>query len=159
MIRAAVETVLECYPAIFFACHRKHVRDEKSHCALSAHQASVLDHLDAVQPTHLHELAGHMGITPSSMSLMVDRLEKGGFIRRARDPHDARRVNLRLTAAGLRIQEQQKVLDPQLVEAMLRRLPSDQRNAALAGLRTLAQAAQEMIASGECKRLRQEARA
>ena len=25
-----VETVLRCYPQIYFACHRRHVRDEKT---------------------------------------------------------------------------------------------------------------------------------
>src|SRR5580700_10319405 len=132
MIRAAVATVLDCYPKIFFACHRTHVRDENTGRALSSHQAGVLDHLDPVEPTHLHELAAHLGVTPSSMSLMIDRLEKGGYVRRSRDTHDARRVNLRLTKAGLRIKEQQKVLDPDLIEAMLRRLPSDERESALA---------------------------
>src|SRR5437764_14511985 len=132
--------VLDCYPKIFFACHRRHVRDDlqatgrRRRRVLSAHQASVLDHLDAVTPTHLHQLAAHLDVTPSTMSLMIDRLERGGYVRRSRDSHDARRINLRLTKSGLRIKQQQKVLDPELVEAMLRRLPPDERAAALAGL-------------------------
>jgi DNA-binding MarR family transcriptional regulator len=156
MIRAAVATVLDCYPKIFFACHRRHVRDETAKRMLSSHQASVLDHLDPVQPTHLHELAAHLGITPSSMSLMIDRLEQGGYVRRSRDTHDARRVNLRLTKLGLRIKEQQKVLDPDLIEAMLRRLPSQERESALAGLKVLARAATELVASGQANRLQKE---
>jgi MarR family transcriptional regulator, organic hydroperoxide resistance regulator len=154
MIRADVATVLDCYPKIFFACHRRHVRDERTKRVLSSHQAGVLDHLDPVQPTHLHELAAHLGITPSSMSLMIDRLERGGYVRRSRDTFDARRINLRLTKAGLRIKEQQKVLDPNLVEAMLRQVPPIERGAALAGLRTLAAAA--LVVSGRASRLQKE---
>ena len=154
MIRAAVATVMECYPAIYFSCHRRHVKDPGSDRLLSTHQASVLDHLDAVEPKHLHELAAHLGITASSMSLMIDRLEQGGYVRRSRDREDARRVNLRLTKAGLRIKEQQKVLDPELVEAMLRKLTVEERESAMAGLRTLAKAAEELIASGRIGRHR-----
>ena len=156
MIRAAVATVLDCYPKIFFACHRTHVRDDSTRRVLSSHQASVLDHLDAVEPTHLHELAAHLGITPSSMSLMIDRLERGGFVRRSRDTHDARRVNLLLTKAGMRIKEQQKVLDPDLVEALFRNLSPVDRETALAGLKILARAATELVASGQANRLQRE---
>jgi DNA-binding MarR family transcriptional regulator len=156
MIRAAIATVLDCYPKIFFACHRTHVRDDGTGRVLSSHQASMLDHLDAIEPTHLHELAAHLGITPSSMSLMIDRLERGGFVRRSRDTHDARRVNLCLTRAGLRIKEQQKVLDPDLVEAMLRKLSAPDRESALAGLKILERAASELVASRDAGRLPRE---
>src|SRR3954469_5811616 len=117
-----VETVLECYPQIYFACHRRHVRDEQSEAVLSAHQASVLDHLDDVEGTSLLELAKHMGVTASTMSLTVDRLERGGYVTRERREEDKRRVELRLTASGVRIKRQQKVLEPELVQAMLARL-------------------------------------
>jgi DNA-binding MarR family transcriptional regulator len=156
MIRAAVATVLECYPKIFFACHRTHVRDEKAKRVLSLRQAGVLDHLDAVESTHLHELAAHLGITASSMSLMIDRLERDGYVHRSRDKKDARRINLRLTAAGVRIKEQEKILDADLVKAMLRRLSPEERESALAGLRSLARAAGELVDSGQASRLQQE---
>jgi DNA-binding MarR family transcriptional regulator len=158
MLRTAVATVLDCYPKIFFACHRRHVRDERGkgkgdeRRVLSAHQASVLDHLDAVTPTHLHQLAGHMDVTPSTMSLMIDRLERGGYVVRSRDAHDARRINLRLTKAGLRIKQQQKVLDPALVGAMLRYLQPAERAAALAGLQSLARAASAVVADRQSRR-------
>jgi MarR family transcriptional regulator, organic hydroperoxide resistance regulator len=155
MIRAAVATVLECYPKIFFACHQSHVTDEKNKRVLSSRQASVLDHLDPVDPTHLHELASHLGVTPSTMSLMIDRLERGGYVRRSRDSRDARRVNLYLTWAGERIKSQQKILAPKLVQAMLRRLSANERASALAGLQTLARAATELVASRQGQQLQQ----
>lgn len=153
MLKSAVETVLRCYPQIYFACHRRHVRDPKTKTVLSAHQASVLDHLDDVEGTSLLELAKHMGVTASTMSLMVDRLERGGYVRRLRSQEDGRRVDLRLTGAGVRIKRQQNVLEPELVEAMLKRLDKDRRRQALAGLNLLAEAAHEMIVSGKLNRL------
>ena len=152
MSRAEVETVLRCYPRIYFACHRRHVRDEQSQKHLSAHQASVLDHLDEVEGTSLLALARHMGVTASTMSLMVDRLERGGYVRRERSPADGRRVDLRLTPAGAGIKKQQKVLEPELIAAMLQRLDETRRQQALHGLELLAEAAGEMIAAGDLQR-------
>jgi len=147
-----VEIVLRCYPQIYFACHRRHVRDEKSKAVLSAHQASVLDHLDDVEGTNLMELARHMGVTASTMSLMVDRLERGGHVTRERSKADKRQVVLRLTPAGARIKRQQKVLEPKLVEAMLGRLDQRRRQEALRGLELLAEAARESVAAGDVNR-------
>jgi MarR family transcriptional regulator, organic hydroperoxide resistance regulator len=156
---SGVEIVLQCYPQIYFACHRRHVRDEKTGAVLSAHQASVLDHLDDVDGTNLLELARHMGVTASTMSLMVDRLARGGHVTRERSKEDGRRVVLRLTPAGVRIKRQQNVLEPNLVEAMLGRWSEGQRDDALRGLELLAEAARELVTSGELNRFLQGARA
>jgi DNA-binding MarR family transcriptional regulator len=153
MHREDVETVLRCYPQIYFACHRRHVRDETTHAQLSAHQASILDHLDDVEGTSLLALARHMGVTPSTMSLTVDRLERGGYVTRERSKADKRRVDLKLTPSGVRIKRQQKVLEPELVAAMLARLGDRPRQQALRGLELLAQAAVEMIRSGDFSRI------
>ena len=144
---------MECYPQIYFACHRRHVRDDQTQALLSAHQASVLDHLDAVDGTSLADLAEHMGVTASTMCLTVDRLERGGYLTRGRNKTDKRRVDLRLTAAGARIKRQQKVLEPELVGAMLARLDRARRQEALRGLELLAEAAVEMIRSGDLQRI------
>jgi DNA-binding MarR family transcriptional regulator len=147
---AGVDTVLACYPKIYFACHMRHVRDQSSRTkVLSAHQASILDHLDSVEPTAVHDLAGHMGVTASTMSLHLDKLESGGYVRRVRSRTDARRVDLRLTPAGVRIKQQQKVLDPRLVELMLTRLSEPERRKALEGLELLAKAALDLISSNQ----------
>ena len=137
------ETVLELYPKIFFACHTRHVRDAATSRTVSARQIQLLDHLDRVEPTLVSELAGHLGVTASTVSITVDRLERGGYVTRRRDPHDGRRVALRVTAAGDRIRQASSVLDPERVEAMLARLPAAQRREAIAGLALLAGAAME----------------
>jgi len=77
------------------------------------------------------------------MSLMVDRLERKGYVGRLRDTADRRRVHLRLTSAGVRIREASSVLDPSRVEALLARLTPIERDDALRGLGLLARAAQE----------------
>lgn len=136
-----VAALLRDYPRIYFACHRRHVRDPQSGALLSSHQASVLDHLDAVDPTTLNELAAHMGVTPGTMSVAVDRLVKGGYVARTVDEADRRRVQLRLTDAGVRVRGAQSVLDPALVADLLATLAPADRDAALHGLALLARAA------------------
>jgi MarR family transcriptional regulator, organic hydroperoxide resistance regulator len=143
---AAARDVLGLYPRIYFACHTRHVRDPQSGRLLSRHQASVLDHLDEVDPITLNGLARHMGVTPGTMSLTIDRLERKGYVVRLRDVADRRRVHVRLTTAGVRVRDASSVLDPALVEAMVGRLSDEDREAAIRGLRLLAGAAQAQMA-------------
>lgn len=142
-----VDKLIGWYARIYFACHRRHVRDPKTRKVLSAHQASILDHLDEVDGTSLFTLANHLGVTASTMSLSIQRLVDAGYVRRERDQKDARRVQIRLTRAGVRIKQQQSVLDPALVEALLERLSPVDRVAALRGLALFAHAADELRAS------------
>src|SRR4051812_46540058 len=146
----AARQVLTLYPQIYFACHTRHVRDPDSQRLLSRHQASILDHLDELDPTTVNELARHMGVTPATISLAIDRLERKGYVARARDTADRRRVHVRLTSAGVRVRHASSVLDPARVDALLARLTEDERARAIHGLELLARAAQaEMHATSE----------
>jgi MarR family transcriptional regulator, organic hydroperoxide resistance regulator len=137
-----VRRVLEAYPRIYFACHTRHVRDPQTGEDVSAHQASILDHLDEVDAMSMSDLAGHMGVTVATMSLAIDRLERKGYARRDRDPQDGRRVLLRATPAGIRLREAKSVLDPVRVEQVLAQLSPADREAGLKGLQMLARAAE-----------------
>ena len=137
----AVRQLMEFYPRIYFACHRRHVRDPKSRRVLSAHQGSILDHLDAREPVMLLELARHMGVTPSTMSLQVEQLVRKGYVTRERDTKDGRRLMLRLSSGGVRVREANSVLDTERVRKMLARLSREECAAGIAGLALLAKAA------------------
>lgn len=149
----AIQRVLDAYPRIFFACHTRHRRDPLTRRLLSQHQASILDHLDDVEPTGLMDLARHMGVTPSTMSLSIERLVRRGYVLRARDPGDRRRRRLRLSPAGVRVKQAQQVLEPSRVRGMLACLSPVERAAALRGLAILARAAAAYMASGPPKRM------
>ena len=144
---------MQSYPKIYFACHTRHVQDEETGQRLSAHRASLLDHLDEVDPTSMLTLAGHMGVTASTMSLTIDRLVGAGYVTRERDAIDARKVALRLTRDGARVKERKSVLDRELVAAMLGRMKARDRAAGLAGLELLAKAAVEFVESRKFKEL------
>jgi DNA-binding MarR family transcriptional regulator len=141
----SVAQLMSFYPRIFFACHTRHVRDPRSGRVLSAHQAGILDHLDEIDPTGLNDLASHMGVTASTMSLTVDRLVRAGYVKRAPDPQDGRRVALRITRSGVRVRDKKTVLDRDLVRALLLRLAPASRREALHGLEVLAGAADELV--------------
>jgi DNA-binding MarR family transcriptional regulator len=147
----AVSQVMRFYPRIFFACHTRHVRDARSRRTISAHQASILDHLDELEPTGLNDLARHMGVTPSTMCITVDRLIRARYVARTRDPRDGRRVALRVTRAGARLRDQKSVLDADLVRALLARLSPAERKDGLRGLELLARAADESVVRRKVK--------
>jgi DNA-binding MarR family transcriptional regulator len=136
-----VAAVFRDYPRIFLSCHRQHLRDPQSGTLLSSNQASILDHLDSVHATTLSDLAKHMGVTASTMSIAVDRLVKLGYVVRELDDVDRRRVRLRLTDAGIRVCAESSVLEPDLVKHMLDQLTPAERREALKGLSLLARAA------------------
>ena len=143
MSKRDVRQLMELYPRIYFACHTRHVRDQREDRTLSSHQASILDHLDEVDATGLTELARHMGVTPSTMSITVSRLVRQGYVERLRAKDDRRRVLLTLSASGARLKAEKSVLDPERCSRVLSRLPAAKRVAALEGLELLATAAQQ----------------
>jgi DNA-binding MarR family transcriptional regulator len=140
-LRPDVAQVFRDYPRIYFACHRRHVRDPRTGTQVSARQVSILDHLDADTPTILGDLADHLGVTPATMSIAIGQLVDRGYVTRVLDPVDRRKVQLRLTDAGVRICAANSVLEPSLVADMLDQLSVRDRKAALRGLELLGRAA------------------
>ena len=143
MVVRSSDDFIALYSQIYFACHTRHVHDPESGTRVSARQASILSHLDSVEPTPLSQLASHMGVTVSTMSIAVDRLVRQGYVVRDRAESDARVRHVRLTTAGERLRAAQKVLEPQLVRAMRSRLSPAERRDALRGLELLGTAARE----------------
>ena len=141
----STDDFIALYSQIYFACHTRHVHDPDTGMRVSARQASILSHLDSVDPTPVSALAAHMGVTVSTMSVAIDRLERQGYIARARAENDGRVRHVTLTPAGERLRSAQKVLDPELVRAMLGRLSPTDRRDALRGLELLGSAAGEQV--------------
>lgn len=59
---------------------------------LNSTDLECLDLLYLAGPTTAGKLAAHSGLTTGAMTAVLDRLERRGFARRRRDPHDRRRV-------------------------------------------------------------------
>ena len=142
MLRSDALRLMDFYPKIYFACHTRHVTDIDTGAKLTAKQASVLDHLDSSEPVTLFDLAMHMGVTPSTMSLSIDRLARMGYVKREKDKSDGRRTHLTLTSEGEKVKKAHSVLDLAAVEAVLNRLGATERKLVLDGLGLLAYAAE-----------------
>ncbi len=139
--KSDVETVLECYVQIHLACHARPATESEGGTEISPHQGKVLGHLQLSTGTTVLDLARHMGVAPSTMSLTLDRLERGGFVRRQKDDEDRRRTMIFLTPLGERTKSRNKVLQPELIAAMLGKLPVARRKEVVRGMRFLMAAA------------------
>jgi DNA-binding MarR family transcriptional regulator len=60
----------------------------------------ILRYLNRESEATIGQLAAHLAVRSSTMSLMIDRLEKTRLVYRSTDPRDARTRNVRLTAEG-----------------------------------------------------------
>src|SRR5512142_1902500 len=70
-------------------------------CGLTVAQAATLEALRP-GPMRLGQLAQSLGISPSTLSRNLVRLESERLLARQADPGDARAAQVRLTAAGER---------------------------------------------------------
>jgi MarR family transcriptional regulator, organic hydroperoxide resistance regulator len=66
-------------------------------------QRMVLRMVGHFGPIYPGDLAEILHVDPSSLTGVLARLEKGGFLKRRRDPRDGRRALLTLSAAGKRM--------------------------------------------------------
>lgn len=145
---STVETILGAWPRIHAACRTRHVRDPEVQGRLSAHQVGILSQLDASDPTMVTELAEHLGVTPSTMSLNLKRLEHAGYVTRERDAADRRVMNVLLTESGERMRDAHTLLDPFRVHGMLQELDGAERRDAVRGLVLMAEAADRLVRRG-----------
>ena len=106
---------------------------------LSEHERQLLHHIPARAPgVTLGEVADHLALPRSSASVLVKDLARRGFVRRARDRRDERRLALLLTAEGARRVAQDSVLDPERLDAALGTLGAAEREALVDALERLA---------------------
>lgn len=143
-----VQVVLGAFPRIDEVCRARPVAASAA-APITTPQARVLRQLDEHDPMMVTELADHLGVTPSTMSLTLSRLQRDGLIRRERDPDDRRVVNVRLTPEGERMRQATASLDPDRVDALLRVLRPEDRRRAVDGLALLAEAADALVARGD----------
>ena len=140
-----LQVVLSTLPRIHEACRARTVLGVPAAEGVSEHQVRILGHLDGTDPTMVTELAEHMGVTASTMSLNLKRLRASGLVTSERDPSDRRVMNVRLTDEGVRVRNALSALDPARVDAMLQRMGPEGRARAVLGLRLLADAAEGLV--------------
>jgi DNA-binding MarR family transcriptional regulator len=133
---SASERFEELYRRVWGALNRPDDPD------LSQHARQLLHHVPAEGVVSLTSLAEHLALPKSTASVLVKELARRGFVHRARDSEDERRLAIALTDQGRARLAADTVLDPQPLAAALARLTPDARTALLDGLEQLAEAAE-----------------
>jgi DNA-binding MarR family transcriptional regulator len=95
-------------------------------------------------PQRLVDLAGALGVAPSTTGRMCDRLTRKGLLRRHRARADRRVVLVSITAAGRAVVDQATARRRELITEILAALPAPQQQDVAAALRAFAEAAGEV---------------
>ena len=92
---------------------------------LTAQQVGVIVLLACGRAHTPYELSRAMSYDSGSMTRMIDRLEKKGFVSRTRSDADRRMVDLKLTPQGLEASKQLPSLGAAVLNAQLRGFSAD----------------------------------
>lgn len=101
------------------------VRDK----GITLQQMHTLEILGISGPLRMKELAGKIGVTTGTLTVMVDRLEKNGHV--ARKPHekDRRSILVELTAQGAKISKEHHELHNGLTREIVSGLNDEEQEA------------------------------
>ena len=95
-------------------------------------------------PQRLVDLAGALGVAPSTAGRMCDRLVRKDLVRRHRGRADRRAVLVSITAAGREVVDQATTRRRELIADVLGTLPVQAQRTVAEGLRAFAEAAGEI---------------
>jgi DNA-binding MarR family transcriptional regulator len=106
-------------------------------CGMTVAQAATLETLLAEPGLRLSDLGRRLGVTASTLSRNLVRLEEAKLVTREADAEDARAARVVLTAAGRRKAEELRRQEEAFAEQVLRRVPAPRQAALVAGLQDL----------------------
>jgi DNA-binding MarR family transcriptional regulator len=137
--------IQQLYPQVFHACHVRHARSRATNrFRVSERDQSLLAHLSLAHGRKPSELARHFGIGLPTLSEALKRLERAGYVERARSGADGRAREVKLTARGADALRGTSVLDDVLLARALEHLTPKERRTAVEGLALLARGCREM---------------
>lgn len=99
-------------------------------------------------PLEAKALAVTLGSSPSAATRLVDGMVKHGWVERARDTADRRKVHVQLTAAGEAQAQALRGMTAQMVQAMLAQIPAEKHAQVIESMRLVRQAAERVHAQG-----------
>jgi DNA-binding MarR family transcriptional regulator len=106
-------------------------------CGVTVAQAATLETLLSEGPLRLGSLGRRLGVTPSTLSRNVERLEGEGLVRREPDPEDARSSRVSLTVKGRTAARQLERQEVAFARQILERVPAERREAVSSAFRDL----------------------
>jgi len=121
------------------------VNDEMNACGMSMARTKVLSRLHEQGPTRQNVLAAEFGLSPHSITDIVDTLERLGMAERRPDPTDRRAKLVAITKAGEAGLEVANVTKQRLLQHIFGALSEEDRATFLRLLDGLDEAAQQLI--------------
>jgi DNA-binding MarR family transcriptional regulator len=118
------------------------LRAGTAHLPVTASQTSALSLL-LDGPKRMHDMTRGVGVTGPAMTVLVDRLERQGWVRRHPDPDDRRVVRVELTGEGRAALEQVLEARTRSLAHYLSSLSREERESIAAALPALAHLADE----------------
>ena len=132
--RARAERFADLFRAVYLTFHRR----DGPRSQLPGASRAMLEHLALAGPLTVGEAAAHMSRAQSVISEIVAHLERQGLLEREDDPADRRRTLIWLTAQGHdALRRDHEVLSVDHLAGAMERLPPDQADELIAGLRAL----------------------
>ena len=132
--RARAERFADLFRAVYFTFHRR----DGPRSQLAGASRAVLEHLALAGPLTVGKAAAHLNRAQSVISEIVAHLERQGLLEREEDPADRRRTLIWLTPQGHEaLRRDREVLSVDLLARAMARLPPDQADGLIAGLRAL----------------------
>jgi DNA-binding MarR family transcriptional regulator len=119
----------------------KGLEDELAELGLSAVEAHALVCFEDDEPRRMRELIAATALRPSTLTGVVDRLERRGLLQRAIDPRDRRAFHIHPTAEGAEARDAVQRAYGAIAERAARILDDDQDGALLQGLAAVEHAA------------------
>ena len=112
-------------------------------CGLTVAQAATLEALRASPRLRLGGLGRRLGITPSTLTRNLARLELDGLVERVPDAGDGRAFRVALTAAGRRAAAEVERQGLDFAKEVLARLPEDAREGTVPAVERLLEAVRQ----------------
>ena len=118
-------------------------RADVSCCGMTVAQAATLETLGAHGSMRLGDLKQRLGITASTLTRNLSRLEERGLVVRAADEDDARAVRAQLTHEGRQAAVEVERLEVEFAAGVLERIPADRQAQVLESLDQLLSAVRQ----------------
>ena len=140
------EQVGERYLAFHHRMFRA-VNDEMNGCGLSMARTKVLRRLHEQGPTRQNVLATDLGLSPHTITDIVDGLERAGMAERRPDPTDRRAKLVAITDAGEAGLDVANATRERLLKQIFGALSEADRETFLRLLDSLAEASEQLISN------------
>jgi DNA-binding MarR family transcriptional regulator len=103
----------------------------------------ALEHLEAAGPLTQRDLGERLSLTSGAITLLVDRLERAGWVQRGPHPTDRRYTMLELTAKAIRDEPDGLTRFHAAIRLLVAKVPPSHRNSLRTFLDEAARAAAE----------------